>query len=372
MTWTRRKAAVTTAAAVVVLAGLVTGALLAFRGGGHARTASVTPSPTAQLRSPFTGEPVSSLNRVLAVKIDNVVLARPSTGLTRADIVYAIPVEGGLSRLLAIFSSHYPPVVGAVRSAREDDLQLLRQFGRPAFALSGATPRLLPHIRRTARIVDLHAGTTRGYYRDLNRVAPYNLYAHTRQLLGQAPAVRGEHRVWQRGRLARWEGLDRALVTANRERWHDVHHRIRPADDLRPGVGLGGAGLPLAGRRAVPQSAMAGISITSGCLRRAGWRHGVDSAEDHPHGRRGHRPDQSGGRCAARAGQRRRGAADGGDACALAPAAVAFHRQAGVLAEPGARSEDRQHRAGAAVDRAGLGGHRVRAAGRGWAEPAAG
>jgi len=132
---------------------------------------------------------VSSLNRVLAVKIDNVVLARPSTGLTRADIVYAIPVEGGLSRLLAIFSSHYPPVVGAVRSAREDDLQLLRQFGRPAFAFSGATPRLLPHIRRTARIVDLHAGTTRGYYRDLNRVAPYNLYAHTRQLLAQAPGA---------------------------------------------------------------------------------------------------------------------------------------------------------------------------------------
>jgi Protein of unknown function (DUF3048) N-terminal domain/Protein of unknown function (DUF3048) C-terminal domain len=188
MTWTRRKAAVA-AVAVVVLAGLVAGALLAFRGGGHARKTSVTPSPTAQLRSPFTGEPVSSLNRVLAVKIDNVVLARPSTGLTRADIVYAIPVEGGLSRLMAIFSSHYPPVVGAVRSAREDDLQLLRQFGRPAFAFSGATPRLLPYIRRTARIVDLYTGTTRGYYRDLNRVAPYNLYAHTRQLLAQAPGV---------------------------------------------------------------------------------------------------------------------------------------------------------------------------------------
>ena len=110
MTWTRRKAAVA-AVAVVVLAGLVAGTLLAFRGGGHARKASVTPSPTAQLRSPFTGEPVSSLNRVLAVKIDNVVLARPSTGLARADIVYAIPVEGGLSRLMAIFSSHYPLVL---------------------------------------------------------------------------------------------------------------------------------------------------------------------------------------------------------------------------------------------------------------------
>ncbi|HEV8275252.1 MAG TPA: DUF3048 domain-containing protein [Streptosporangiaceae bacterium] len=60
-----------------------------------------------------------------------------------------------------------------MRSAREDDLQLLRQFGRPAFAFSGATPRLLPYIHRTARIVDLYAGTTRGYYRDLNRVAPH-------------------------------------------------------------------------------------------------------------------------------------------------------------------------------------------------------
>src|SRR6266516_6159677 len=188
MTWTRHKAAVA-AVAVVVLAGLVTGALLAFRGGGNARKASVTPSPTAQLRSPFTGEPVSSLNRVVAVKIDNIVLARPSTGLTRADIVYAIPVEGGLSRLMAVFSSHYPPVVGAVRSAREDDLQLLRQFGRPAFAFSGATPRLLPYIRRTARIVDLYAGTTHGYYRDPSRLAPYNLYAHSRRLVAQAPGA---------------------------------------------------------------------------------------------------------------------------------------------------------------------------------------
>jgi hypothetical protein len=126
---------------------------------------------------------------VLAVKIDNIVNARPQTGLARADIVYVLPVEGGLSRLMAIFSSRYPPVVGPVRSAREDDLQLLRQFGRPAFAYSGATPRLLPYIHRTARIVNLYAGTTSGYYRDLSRVSPYNLYAHTRQLLAQAPGA---------------------------------------------------------------------------------------------------------------------------------------------------------------------------------------
>jgi hypothetical protein len=189
MRWTRHKTAITVAA-VVVLAGLVAGLLLALRGGGKARLASgePSPSPTAQqLRSPFTGEPVRSLNRVLAVKIDNIQYARPHTGLTHADIVYVLPVEGGLSRFLAVFSSGYPPVIGPVRSAREDDLELLRQFGRPAFAYSGATNALLPYIHRTARIVDLYDGISSGYYRDTSREAPYNLYARTRQLLRQAP-----------------------------------------------------------------------------------------------------------------------------------------------------------------------------------------
>jgi Protein of unknown function (DUF3048) N-terminal domain/Protein of unknown function (DUF3048) C-terminal domain len=191
--WARHKALIVVAA-VVVFAGLVAGGLLALRGGAAARrvavtpTATPTPTPThpVQLVSPFTGEPVHSLNRVLAVKIDNIVFARPQTGLTHADIIYVLPVEGGLSRFLAIFSSHYPRVIGPVRSAREDDLELLRQFGRPAFAYSGATAALLPYIRGHAKIVNLYAGTHSGYYRDFSRIAPYNLYAHTRQLLAQS------------------------------------------------------------------------------------------------------------------------------------------------------------------------------------------
>ena len=174
-----RHQAVITVAAVVVLAGFVTVLLAAC---GHASA----PSHARQLRSPFTGEPVPSLNRVLAVKIDNIVNARPQTGLTHADIVYVLPVEGGLSRFLAIFSSDYPRVIGPVRSAREDDLELLRQFGRPAFAYSGATATLLPYIHRTARIVDLYDGIASGYFRDNSRIAPYNLYARAGQLMRQA------------------------------------------------------------------------------------------------------------------------------------------------------------------------------------------
>ncbi len=176
MMWTRRKGAIAVAAVIIVAGPLV------LCGCGQSARAP----GTHRSQSPFTGEPVSSLNRILAVKIDNIVYARPQTGLTHADIVYVLPVEGGLSRFLAVFSSDYPPVIGPVRSAREDDLQLLRQFGRPAFAYSGATATLLPYIHRTARIIDLYAGIASGYYRDNHRIAPYNLYARTRQLLKQA------------------------------------------------------------------------------------------------------------------------------------------------------------------------------------------
>lgn len=187
MRWTHRKVVIKVAAAVAAIG-------LAVLLPGCSRT-PVNPRPAAgggQLVSPFTGEPVRSLGPVLAVKIDNVAQARPQTGLTHADIVYVLPVEGELSRILAVFSSHVPPVIGPVRSSREDDLELLRQFGRPAFAYSGAAPHLLPFVER-ARTVDLYAGRVGGYFRDPSRVAPHNLYARTRQLLAEARGASVAH-----------------------------------------------------------------------------------------------------------------------------------------------------------------------------------
>jgi serine/threonine-protein kinase len=159
---------------------------------GPVTPAKTRSTDTHQLFSPFTGEPVSSFSPVLAVQIDNLASARPQTGLQDADIVYVIPVEGGLSRLLAVFSSHFPAVIGPVRSAREDDLELLRQFGRPAFAYSGAQPQLLPVVEQ-ARIVDLYDGRVGGYFRDPRQDAPHNLYAHTPQLLAEASGASKAH-----------------------------------------------------------------------------------------------------------------------------------------------------------------------------------
>ena len=161
----------------------------------HKTTATPSPAParTKQpLTSPFTGERIKHLRRVLIFKIDNVPQARPPAGLAYADIVYLLPVEGGLSRIMAVFSSHIPPVVGPVRSSRQEDIKLLRQFGRPAFAFSGAQPALLPVVEH-ARIVDLYAGIVGGYFRDDARIEPYNLYADTKTLLHEAPHASKAH-----------------------------------------------------------------------------------------------------------------------------------------------------------------------------------
>jgi hypothetical protein len=188
--WAHKKLVAAVSAAIAV-AGLAVGLFLVLRPGPAGRPATAAP-PRPRLLSPFTGRPVASLGPVLAVKIDNIVRARPQTGLSQADIVYVLPVEGGLSRFLAIFSSRFPPVIGPVRSAREDDLALLRQFGRPAFAYSGAQPQLLPVVER-ARIVDLYSGRAGGYYRDHRRPAPYNLYAHTSSLRAEARGASRAH-----------------------------------------------------------------------------------------------------------------------------------------------------------------------------------
>lgn len=98
-------------------------------------------------------EPVNSLSGrigidgpVLVVKIDDTRAAHPQAGLEDADLVYIEQVEGGLTRLAAVFSSKIPAVIGPVRSARITDIEILEQFGRVAFAYSGAQKKLLPVI----------------------------------------------------------------------------------------------------------------------------------------------------------------------------------------------------------------------------------
>jgi hypothetical protein len=112
--------------------------------------------------------------QVLAVKIDDTNSAHPQIGLEDADVVYIEQVEGGLTRLAAIFSSTIPVRIGPVRSARISDIDILSQYGRVAFAYSGAQRKLLPVIA-AANLEDLGAQheSSKIFTTDPTRNAPY-------------------------------------------------------------------------------------------------------------------------------------------------------------------------------------------------------
>ena len=64
---------------------------------------------------------------VLVVKIDDTTAARPQIGIDLADIVYIEQVEGGLTRLAAVFSSEIPTLIGPIRRARISAIDILAQ-----------------------------------------------------------------------------------------------------------------------------------------------------------------------------------------------------------------------------------------------------
>ncbi|MFJ5727038.1 DUF3048 domain-containing protein [Streptomyces paradoxus] len=123
----------------------------------------------------------------LAVKIDNAAAARPHTGVDAADVVYAEQVEGGLSRLMAVYATRLPETAGPVRSARESDLELLRQFDRPTLAFSGAQRKLLPLIDKAPLRAETPGNVADAFFRGSGKPAPHNLYLRPGRIMPEAP-----------------------------------------------------------------------------------------------------------------------------------------------------------------------------------------
>jgi hypothetical protein len=185
------------ASAVLVVSACV---LSACSGGGSPKaspsptpspTASPTPSPTAapSALNPLTGLPAGLGKQVLAVKIDNTSPSHPQQGVEDADVVYLEEVEGGLSRLCAVFSSTLPPRLGPVRSVRETDLELLKPYGHVAFAFSGGNKGVLREVAASS-VLDVSVDRLPSkYYRVFGfRHAPYNLFTTPSALLAARPS----------------------------------------------------------------------------------------------------------------------------------------------------------------------------------------
>ena len=136
----------------------------------------------------FTG--LAGENRqILVVKIDDTNAAHPQIGIEDADLVYVEQVEGGLTRLAAIYTSKLPPLIGPIRSARISDIELLAQFGRVGFAYSGAQSKMRPVIAE-ANLENLSAERNPPsiYGKDPNRIGPVDMILKPDLLLERANA----------------------------------------------------------------------------------------------------------------------------------------------------------------------------------------
>ena len=141
---------------------------------------SETTTSVVYQSAPLTGLPDISgdaaMRPALTIKIENTPDAMPQWGITKADDVYEEIVNGGITRLAAVFNSSAPTQIGPVRSVRPTDTQIVYPLGG-IFAYSGGAQYALNSIQTAPvkLINESNAGTA--MFRDTKRQAPHNLYA---------------------------------------------------------------------------------------------------------------------------------------------------------------------------------------------------
>jgi len=154
-------------------------------------------------RNLYTNLPGSS-GKVFAVKFDDTSAAHPQDGVESADIVYITEVEAGFTRLMGIYSSNYPEVLGPIRSARISDLSILGEYGKIGYLYSGAQSKMRPVIS-AANLVNLSAERNPPsiYFNDPSRRSPYSMMVRPNLLLEKAGDVElAKEPGWQHGARA--------------------------------------------------------------------------------------------------------------------------------------------------------------------------
>ncbi len=180
----------------IALAGLL---LSACSSPAH-KDAAPKPKPTTTTTStapppacPLTGEPAPGgtipPRPALAVKIDNYPQARPQSGMDKADIIFEEPVEGGITRYVAVFQCQDSTLVGPIRSARNIDIGILGQLGTPLLAHVGGINPVIANINASP-LVNVDIGSSQSLeIHPAGRVAPYDTYSTTAIMYGTHPTM---------------------------------------------------------------------------------------------------------------------------------------------------------------------------------------
>jgi hypothetical protein len=234
--WRIHKKRVLAAGGIVAALVIVAAALLVFVIPGRASQASPSPSsiaiasalPTASATASPTASPTpepsftpgptaipagwdySDLDGVaapsdlahrlpLAIMVDDYVRARPQSGFSSASIVYQAMIDDSSDRYMMIFQEGTAADIGGVRSARPyyvywaaEYKALFGHFGGDAQALQRTIPSMAGNIYNED---DLNGGSC-PYHRVTTRVAPYNAYTNSAELI-RCAAKRGYPATYQ-------------------------------------------------------------------------------------------------------------------------------------------------------------------------------
>ncbi len=127
---------------------------------------------------------VNSNRRPIAVMIDNNVGNNAHVGLQDAYLTYEIIVEGGLTRIMAIFKDVNTSVIGPVRSSRHYFLDyalesdaIYAHYGWSTFAQNDI---------RSLGVNNINGLYDSGYYRNYNIAAPHNVFTSIEDLYNVA------------------------------------------------------------------------------------------------------------------------------------------------------------------------------------------
>lgn len=129
----------------------------------------------------------------LAVVIENMIEARPTSGVARANLVWEAPTEAGITRFLAIYADESAVnEIGPVRSARPYYVDWAEEV-HALFAHVGGSPEALSLIPSRA-VLDLNEfANGRYFWRSNGRSRPHNVYTSTK-LLTEALADQKKNR----------------------------------------------------------------------------------------------------------------------------------------------------------------------------------
>ncbi len=131
--------------------------------------------------NPLTGEhdilDTSVGKRPIAVMINNIKKAWPQCGIGSADVMYEIEVEGGITRMMAVFASddRLPEKLGSVRSCRPYFLNLAG--GHDAIYVGHGWSSTTKNLLSNQKVMDYINGVVHGsaVYRDAEKRAQKGL-----------------------------------------------------------------------------------------------------------------------------------------------------------------------------------------------------